>query len=227
MNRKILSVIGVVGLGMITRPLAPVRADAPDRGECKVTMAQLPAAVAKMLTREAAGGQVGEIDMNIGDHKATYEADVVIAKMPYEIKIAMDGTLLKKRLGDMDLTMTQLPAAVQATVKQEMGNGKVSDLGEHFFDNGEAFYKATVKIGGHAYKLKVLPDGTLLKMKLKEREHGEHEDGDQADHADKDHCEHGDHGHAHEDQSGHGDHGDHADKGQHGKGDHGGKGEND
>ncbi|MGC8625509.1 MAG: hypothetical protein ACP5VQ_09645, partial [Phycisphaerae bacterium] len=96
MNRKVFVAIGVVGLGLIAGGFIAVRADAPDRGECKVSVAQLPAAVAKTLTREAVGGQVGEIDMNIGDHKATYEADVVINKLPYEIKIAMNGTLLKK-----------------------------------------------------------------------------------------------------------------------------------
>ena len=210
MNRKACLIIGVVGLGLAVRGTLPVQADAPDRGDCKVTMAQLPTAVAKTLKQEVAGGQVGEIDMAVGDHRATYEADVVISKMPYEIKIAMDGTLLKKHLSDMDLTMAQLPAAVAATVKQEMGSGKVSDIEEHYSDAGSAYYKAKVKIGEHAYKLKVLPDGTLLKIKLKKEDHGDHEDGDHADH--DDHGDHGDHGHADKD---HGDHGDH-DHGDHG-----------
>jgi hypothetical protein len=214
MNCKVALIIGVVGLGFVAGEFAIVRADKPEPGECRVSMAQLPAAVARTLTQEASGGQVGEIDMKIGDHKATYEADVVINKLPYEITIAMNGTLLKKHLDDMDLTLNQLPAPVQAAIKQESGNGKVSEIGEHFFDDGDAFYKATVKIGEHAYKLKVLPDGTLLKMKLKEKEHGDHEDGDH-DHADKDHRDHGDHGHADKD---HGDHDHHKDKD---RGDHG------
>ncbi len=209
MNRKACLIIGVVGLALAARGTLPVRADAPDHGESKVTMAQLPTAVAKTLTQEAAGGQVGEIDMAVGDHRVTYEADVVISKMPYEIKISMDGTLLKKHLSDMDLTMAELPAAVAATVKQEMGSGKASDIEEDYTDAGSAYYKATVKIGEHAYKLKVLPDGTLLKIKLKKEDHGDHEHGDHADHGD-----HGDHGHADKD---HGDHGDHG----HGDGDHG------
>ncbi len=195
MNRKTFLIVGVVGLGFIAGGLMPVRADAPDRGESKVTMAQLPAAVARTLTREAQGGQVGEIDMNIGNHQATYEADVVIAKQPYEIKIAMDGTLLRKHLSDADLSMAKLPPEVQATIKQEMGGGRASDIGEHFFENGDSYYKATVKIGEHTYKLKVLPNGTLLKMKLKEQDGADHQDGD-----------HGDHG-------GHGGHGNHADHG--------------
>ena len=69
MNRQAFLIIGVVGLGFVAGGFMLVRADAPDRGECKVTTAQLPAAVAKTLTREVASGQVGEIDMNIGDHK--------------------------------------------------------------------------------------------------------------------------------------------------------------
>jgi|GEM_PF-6318860 len=226
MNRKIFLIIGVVGLGMLADGFTPVQADAPDRGESKVTMAQLPTAVAKTLTQEAAGGRVGEIDMTIGDNQATYEADVVINKMPYEIKIAMDGTLLKKHLSDMDLTMAELPAAVAATVKQEMGSGKASGIEEDYTEAGSAYYKATVTVGKHAYKLKVLPDGTLLKMKLKEKEHGEHEDGDQG-HADNNHGDHSDqadksdhggqghadnnHGHHGQGNTGDGGHGDHGD----------------
>ncbi len=215
MNRKAFLIIGVVGLGLAARGSLPARADAPDRGDCRVTMAQLPTAVAKTLTQEVAGGQVGEIDMAVGDHRATYQADVVISKMPYEIKIAMNGILLKKHLSDMELTMAELPAAVAATIKQEMGGGNASDIEEHYTDAGSAFYKAKVKIGEHAYKLKVLPDGTLLKIKLKKEDHGDHENGDHADHdGHGDHGDHGDHGHGDKD------HGDHKDHG-HGDGDHG------
>jgi hypothetical protein len=223
MNGKLSLVLGIAGLAVVSTGNMLVHADAPDHNETKIGMAQLPAAVAKTLTQEAADGKVGEIDMQIGDNKATYEADVVINKMPYEITIAMDGTLMKKHLSDLDLTMTQLPAPVQATIKQEMGGGTASDIGEHFSDNGHAFYKATLKMGTHAYKVKVLPDGTLLKMKLKEKEHGDHEDGDH-DHADKDHGGHGDHGHAdgdHGDHADHGNHSDHADHNDQGHGNHG------
>ena len=97
-------------------------------------------------------------------------------------------TSLKKHQGDMDMALSQRPVAVQATIKLETDSGKASDIEEHFFHDGDAFYKATVKIGEHTYKLQVLPDGTLLKMK---QEHGEHENGDH-DHADKDHGDHGD-----------------------------------
>ena len=69
---------------------------------------------------------------------------------------------------------------------------------EDYSDAGSAYYKAKVRIGKHSYKLKVLPDGTLLKMKLKEEEHGDHEDGDH-DHAENNH---GDRGHAEEDHGG-------------------------
>lgn len=226
MNRKAFLIIGVVGLGLAVRGSLPARAGAPDPGESTVTMAQLPTPVAKTLTQEAAGSQVGEIDMTIGDNQATYEADVVISKMPYEIKIAMDGTLLKKHLSDIDLTLAKLPAAVAATVKQEMGNGKASGIGEDYTDAGSAYYKATVTVGKHAYKLTVLPDGTLLKIKLKEADHGDHEDGDQghadnnrgdhsdqgdkSDHNSQGHADnnHGDQGHGNTGDGGHGDHGD-------------------
>ncbi len=98
---------------------------------------------------------------------------------------------LKKHQGDVDLSLGQRPVVVQATIKLETDSGKASNIEEHFFHDGDAFYKATVKIGEHSNKLQVLPDGTLLKMKLREKEHGEHDDGDH-DYADKDHGDHGD-----------------------------------
>ncbi len=113
-------------------------------------------------------------------------------------------------------------AILGSTIKQEMGSGTASDIEEHFFHDGDAFYKANVKIGEHTYKLKVLPDGTLLKMKLKENEHRDHEEGDHGD-AEHDYGEHGDHDHADRDHGDHGDHGEHG----HADKDHGDRGDSD
>ncbi|MDA8378265.1 MAG: N-acetylmuramoyl-L-alanine amidase [Planctomycetia bacterium] len=43
MNRQLFIGIGVVSLGLVTAGWIVVHADAPERGECKVTTAQLPA----------------------------------------------------------------------------------------------------------------------------------------------------------------------------------------
>ncbi|HMD55444.1 MAG TPA: hypothetical protein VKJ65_12925 [Phycisphaerae bacterium] len=227
MNRKFFLMAGCAVFALTSAAILPVRADAPEQDEVDVTMAQLPAPVAQTLTREAAGGQVGDIDMELGNHKATYEADVVINKVAYDVSIAMDGTLLSKNFDDMDLTLDQLPAPVLAAVKQEMGDGTASDVAENYFDSGGSYYEATLQIGKHAYDMTVLPDGTLIKIELQKHEEqdadgqqGEHEDadqdqGNQGEHEDSDDQEGGGHEDADEGQSGHGE----QEEGEHGDND--------
>ncbi len=133
MNREIFLIIGVVGLGLMAKGAMPLRADAPNRKESTVTMAQLPTGVAKALAQEAAGGQVENIEITPRDNQAAYEANVVINKMPYEIKFAMDGRPLEKHIDNRSRTGTLTPAPAQGTIKPVMGNGKASNIGEHFF----------------------------------------------------------------------------------------------
>ncbi len=133
MNCKIFLIIGAVGLGLMAKGALPLRAAAAYHGESKITMAQLPTVVAKTLTQEAAGGYVREIDRTAGDHQATYEAEVVVNKISYEIKISMDGTLLKKQINNLIPTMNHSAALAQGTIKQVMRNGNTSDIGEQLF----------------------------------------------------------------------------------------------
>ena len=133
MHRKMFLIFGVVGLSLMATGSLPARANATDGGASEVTRAQLPTAVAKTLTQEAAGGQVEQIDITPGDNQAAYEANVVINKMPYEIKIALDGTRLEKHVDYLNSTMNQSSAPAQGTIKQVMRNGSASDIGEQLF----------------------------------------------------------------------------------------------
>ncbi|MDA8378266.1 MAG: hypothetical protein M0Z50_14685 [Planctomycetia bacterium] len=133
MNRQVFIGIGVVGLGLVAAGWIAVRADAPDREESRVTMAQLPKAVTKTLKREAAGGQIGEIDMNIGDHKVTYEADVSIHKMNYATNIPIGTSLLKRHFADIETSVAQFFAHGQATSQHGAGYGGMSCIGENVF----------------------------------------------------------------------------------------------
>ena len=56
----------------------------------------------KTLKRESRGGEIEEIEKEIEDGKAVYEAEVEFGDMEYEIEIAEDGTLLSKVLEEDD-----------------------------------------------------------------------------------------------------------------------------
>jgi hypothetical protein len=63
-------------------------------------MAQVPAAVQATLQREAGGAAITTVDKESKDGKTVYEADAPINGKNYEIVVAEDGTLLKKKLDD-------------------------------------------------------------------------------------------------------------------------------
>ncbi len=66
---------------------------------------------------------------------------------------------------EVKITMDQAPAAVQATLKKTVGDGKITDLAKET-DDGKTIYEADAMIGDKAYEIKVGEDGTLLKQKI-------------------------------------------------------------
>lgn len=85
--------LGAVGL------LAPVTVLTGCEGkEMKVTRAELPAAVAATLDREAAGGKVTEMEKEVRHGKTQYSFDVQKADGEWDLDIAEDGTVIHKKL---------------------------------------------------------------------------------------------------------------------------------
>jgi hypothetical protein len=70
--------------------------------ETSVRLADLPRAVRRTLKREARGGQIEEIEMEVEGDRIVFEAEVEYEtkdrEIEYEIQIAADGTLLSKIL---------------------------------------------------------------------------------------------------------------------------------
>lgn len=65
--------------------------------ETKVTIDQLPAAVAQTLQDQAAGGTIDEIEMEEENGVVTYEADITKADGKYECKVGADGGLISMK----------------------------------------------------------------------------------------------------------------------------------
>jgi hypothetical protein len=73
-----------------------------NENEVAITIDQLPPAVRDTMNREAGGGTLSKIEKETKEGKTSYEADTTIGGHPYEIKVAEDGTLLKKKMEDKD-----------------------------------------------------------------------------------------------------------------------------
>ena len=76
--------------------------DEDDNGDEELSIDQVPAEVKETILKHAKGGTVKEIEREIRDGKASYEAEVIIGAKEYELEIAADGTLISKEAEDDD-----------------------------------------------------------------------------------------------------------------------------
>jgi uncharacterized membrane protein YkoI len=170
-----------------------------DKGEPEqqVTLDQLPAAVRTTLESEAGSGSIGDIEKEVKDGKVIYEADVTKDGSKLEVKIAEDGTLIKSEVDDekdgsgeehhcgkhddeVKVTFDQLPAAVQATLKDEAGSGSIGDIAKETKD-GTVTYEADVTKDGNKLEVKIAEDGKLIQSKIEDEDGDSHQQGDTGD----------------------------------------------
>jgi tellurite resistance protein len=99
---------GLLAAGLISASALCARAedkdkdDDKDKTESVITLDQVPAPVKDTIIAESKGGKIGEVEKEVEKGKTTYEADFTIGDKKYELKVAEDGTLLKKKLEDKD-----------------------------------------------------------------------------------------------------------------------------
>jgi len=97
----VVVVAAVVGAPFVLG-LAPGEAVPVDDGEREVTIDQVPEAVKATILKEAAGNTIEEIEEETKDGVTTYEAEWHEDGKEIEIKVAADGTLLKREVEDDD-----------------------------------------------------------------------------------------------------------------------------
>jgi uncharacterized membrane protein YkoI len=78
--------------------------DDEDDGEDEeeISLDQVPAAVKATILAEAKGAPIKEVERETEDGKTVYEAEWNVGEMEVEIKVAPDGTLLKKEIEEED-----------------------------------------------------------------------------------------------------------------------------
>ena len=79
--------------------MAANKGDEEDEGdEVKVQLHDCPAPVQATLAKESNNADIKTVDKETKDGKVIYEADAMINGTNYEIKVAEDGTLIKKKV---------------------------------------------------------------------------------------------------------------------------------
>ncbi len=65
------------------------------------------------------------------------------------------------------VTIEQVPAAVQATLKREISKGNINEIKKKM-DDGTVIYEASLTINGKIYEAKIAENGVLLEKELKD-----------------------------------------------------------
>lgn len=170
--------------------LAAVSFAEKDDQDQKLTIEQLPPAVRATLEAQAQGNPIEDIEKETEDGVTFYSADIIQGDKKIGVEIAEDGSLLnsepeaidsekeegkceenevdeeEKEEGDNDVqvSLDQLPPAVQATLNQQAQGGTIGEI-EKEDEDGAVVYEAEITKDGAEYDVKVAEDGSLINPK--------------------------------------------------------------
>jgi len=104
----------------------------------EVNLRELPPAVQTAITTQVGKGKLEGIDKAFDDGTITYEATMTNpAGQDRAFTVAEDGTMVSQ-----EVSLTELPPAVQGAVTAELGKNKLEGI-DKTFDNGATTYEVT------------------------------------------------------------------------------------
>lgn len=83
----------------------------------------------------------------------------------------------KVEASEVKVKLEDCPAAVQQTIKKEVGAGKIEDIARETED-GKATYETDATIDGKDYEIKVAADGKLISKKIEDQDKNEKDEKD-------------------------------------------------
>ena len=140
----------------------------------------LPPAVQKTVKEQVPNGVVDKISMQTKDGQLVYKIKFQDEGLNPALYVAADGNVIKSDISrekaygatgagaeassgsDRDIKFTQLPAAVQKTIRQQEPDAPIASIRKHTKD-GQVLYDVSFKAKGLNPKITVAEDGTLLK----------------------------------------------------------------
>lgn len=164
----VLLLVALSAIGLVT-----FVAWAEQEQEEQVTLDQVPAAVKAAILKESAGGEITEIEVKTEGGKTFYEAEFVRDGKKIEIKVAPDGTLLKKeeegqesksQEQEREVTEAEVPAPTLAALKKLAAGAKLTEFAEEI-EHGSTFYEGSWKTAaGGAVDALVTSAGDLVEI---------------------------------------------------------------
>lgn len=150
----------------------------------------LPPAVQKTVREQSKNAKINDIDREDRTGRTIYEVEFEMEGNNREIHVAADGTLLTEEQASMQLgydrdtdrtrvrekennnmKFADLPAAVQATVKQHGQENQIADI-DSYTRKGQRVYEVEFKQEGLNREIHVSEDGKLIDTDAPGRENG-------------------------------------------------------
>jgi len=133
----------------------------------KVPLTQLPDRVQKAIKDYSQGENLKEVDREMKDGQPVYEAEFKRDGLNRRVKFAADGTVLPGKefadafRGEPTIPLSQLPAAVQKTVREQQAGRAVADIDKESW-NGHAIYEVEFKEKGPNSRIYIAEDGSMV-----------------------------------------------------------------
>jgi len=133
----------------------------------KVPLTQLPERVQKAIKDYSKGENLKEVDREMKDGQPVYEAEFKREGLNRRVKFSADGTMLPSSeladafSGEPTIPMSELPAAVQRTVREQQGGRAVADIDKEAW-NGQIVYEVEFKEKGPNSRIYIAPDGSMV-----------------------------------------------------------------
>jgi uncharacterized membrane protein YkoI len=121
----------------------------------EIPWAQIPAAALKTLKPEIGQNEVELIEKVTEGSDVSFTARIIRGEKEREISVSSQGELLAS-----EFSLSELPFAVQKTIKEHVGSGKIDGI-DKTSDEGKVFYDVDFSRDGKSRFLSVNANGTL------------------------------------------------------------------
>ena len=163
MNRKLIGISAACALFAGTGAYQALADNVP--------LSQLPEPVQKAIKEHSQGENLEGVDRETRNGQTVYDAEFKREGLNRHVKFAADGTVLPEQgIGDRvigrsneakSLKLSDLPAAVQKTVKEQQAGREVADIDQEMRD-GKRVYDVEFKEKGANSHIYVASDGSMV-----------------------------------------------------------------
>ena len=133
----------------------------------RVPLTQVPDAVQRAIKQQSQGEPLEYVDRETKDGQMVYQAEFKREGLNRKVTFAADGSVVPDRqIGQVfrqepSMTLNDLPAAVQKTVKEQQAGREIADIDKEMW-NGTAVYEVEFREKGPNSRMHIASDGSII-----------------------------------------------------------------